>query len=187
MPTTMTGTGVTYTSGNTQTQPRTIVKHRMTGLTQVDQGIQSGGWDFVTGSEINMGVPQKSNNWYRLEYYTDGDDQGPSNGGWGCAIYRNTPSTGWERVLDQGWHAQYESNAGDFYTTGTGLFFVPVHPSYPTQVHSFRLYARRHPDVGFRIQCSIGADLRQAGWQNGMFECYELDGDLVTANNLTRY
>lgn len=183
----MTGTGVVYTSGNIQTLPRAVVKHRMTGLTTVDQNLQSGGWDLINGSEINMGVPKKSNNWYRLEYYSDGDDLGPNNGGWGFAIYRFVASTGWERVLDQGWHAQYESNANDFYTTGTGLFFVPVHPSFPTQEHSFRLYGRRHPDVAFRVNCSIGADLRQAGWQNGMFECYELDGDVVTANNLTRY
>jgi hypothetical protein len=178
--------GVRYPSGLLQTKSRCIIKHRVCSATTVNQGLQSGTWDFITGAEIDMGVPTKSNNWYRVEYYSCGDDWGSTNGGWGYAVYRNTPSSGWVRLFDQGWHAQYDNNAGDFYTTGTGLFFVSVHPSFPNEPHSFRLYGRRHPDVAFRVNSSIGADLRQAGWVNNLFEVYELDGDVAVSQNINR-
>jgi hypothetical protein len=185
MPTTMTGTGVTYTSGNTQLSTRAVVKHRMVGATTVDQGLPSGGWDHITGVEVNMGVPQKSGNWYRCEWYTDTDDQGGSNGGSGYALYRWTPSTGWNRILDSGWHANYDSNANDFYTTVRTLYYAPAINN--TEEHAFRIYGRRHPDVGMRCNCSIGADLRQQNWNNALFEVWEMDGDICTTSNLTRY
>jgi len=187
MPTTLGGDGVTFTSGAKSTRSRAVIKHRVCSATTVDQGLQSGGWDFINGAEIDMGVPSKSNNWYRIEYYTCGDDWGGSNGGWGYAVYRWTPSSNWNRLADQGWHAQYENNAGDFYTSGTGLYFISVHPTYPTEQHIFRLYGRRHPDVAFRVNSGIGADLRRDGWQNNLFEVYELDGDIVDNGNITRY
>jgi len=187
MATSLTGTGVTYNSGLVQTRNRVVVKHRMCSGTTVDQVIQSGNWDHVTGAEINMGVPAKSTNWYRIEFYTDTDDWGGSNGGSGMALYRNTPTSGWQRILDPGWHANYDNNAGDFYTTIRTVFYAPVHQTYPGEVHSFRMYARRHPDVAMRINCSIGADLRQAGWQANLMECWELDSDMAQTTNLTRY
>lgn len=187
MATSLTGTGVTYNSGLVQTRNRVVVKHRMAAGSSVDQVIQSGDWDFVTGAEIAMGVPAKSTNWYRIEYYSDTDDWGGTNGGVGFALYRNTPSAGWVRILDPGWHANYDNNAGDFYTTVRTVFYAPVHQTYPGEAHTFRMYARRHPDVAMRINCSIGADLRQAGWQNNMMECWELDSDMATTTNLTRY
>jgi hypothetical protein len=187
MPTTMTGSGIDYNSGLTQTRTRAVIKHRMTGATTVDQVIQSGGWDFVNGAEIDMGVPQKSTNWYRIEWYSDSDDWGGTNGGVGYALYRNTPSSGWERILDSGWHANYDANMGDYYVTTRTLFYAPVHQTYPTQVHTFRIYARRHPDCAWRINASIGADYRHDGWQNALMEVWELDSDLAQTPNLTRY
>jgi hypothetical protein len=38
-----------------------------------------------------------------------------------------------------------------------------------------------------RINCSIGADLRRNGWNNNMFEIYEIDGDLINTGNLSRF
>lgn len=187
MATSMRGDGVRYSSNTVQEGTRAVVKHRMVGSTSVDQTLPSGNWAHVSGVEINMGVPQKSTNWYRCEWYTDTDDQGNNNGGSGYALYRHTPSSGWQRILDSGWHANYENNAGDFYTTVRTLYYAPVHPSYPTQNHSFRIYGRRHPSVNIRCNCSIGADLRRQNWNNALFEVWELDGDIATTANLTRY
>jgi hypothetical protein len=185
MPTSLTGSGVVYTSGNTQLSTRAVVKHRLVGATTVNQGLPSGGWDHITGVEVNMGVPQKAGNWYRCEWYTDTDDWGPNNGGSGYALYRNTPSTGWVRILDSGWHANYDNNNGDFYTTVRTLYYAPAINN--TEVHSFRIYGRRHPDVDMRCNSSIGADLRQQNWNNALFEVWEMDGDIATTPNLTRY
>lgn len=187
MGTSLKGDGVYYPSGNKQTLTRAVVKQRMCGATTVDQGMPSGGWDHISGVEIDMGVPQKSTNWYRCEWYSDTDDWGGSNGGVGFALYRHTPSSGWERILDSGWHANYDNNAGDFYTSVRTLFYAPVHPSYPSQTHTFRIYGRRHPDVAMRVNCSIGADYRHDGWNNALFEVWEIDGDVATSPNLTRY
>jgi hypothetical protein len=187
MATSLTANGVTYSSGAQQANTRAIVKHRMSGCSTVNQGLPNGNWDYINGTEIDMGVPQKSTNWYRCEFYTDTDDWGGSNGGSGYALYRWTPSSGWDRILDSGWHANYDNNAGDFYTSVRTLFYAPVHQSYPTQQHVFRIYGRRHPDVAMRCNCSIGADLRQAGWENGMFEVMEMDGDIATTTTLSRY
>lgn len=185
MPTSLTNTGVVYTSGLTQVSSRAIVKHRMVGATSVDQGLPNGGWDFINGVEIDMGVPQKASNWYRCEWYTDTDDWGPNNGGSGYALYRWTPSTGWNRILDHGWHANYDSNLGDMYTTVRSLYYAPALNA--TEPHAFRIYGRRHPDVAMRCNCSIGADLRQQNWNNALFEVMEMDGDLAISTNMSRY
>ena len=187
MATSLTGTGVTYSAGLEQKNTRAVIKHRMAGATTVDQGIQSGGWDHVSGAEIDMGVPRKSTNWYRVEWYSDTDDWGGSNGGVGFALYRHTPSSGWDRILDSGWHANYDNNAGDFYTSVRTVWYAPVHQTYTTETHTFRIYCRRHPDVAMRINCSIGADYRHDGWQNALMEVWELDSDLAQTPNLTRY
>lgn len=183
----MTGTGITYSSGLTQLTTRPVIKHRIAGCTTVDQNLQSGDWDFISGAEIPMGTPTKSTNWYRCEFYSDIDDLGGNNGGLGFALYRYTPSSGWNRILDSGWHANYDNNAGDFYTSVRTLWYAPVHQSYPTEAHTFRIYGRRHPDVGMRCNSSIGADYRHDGWQNALFEIWELDGDLATTATLSRY
>jgi len=185
MPTSLRGNGVVYTSGHTQFSTRAIVQHRMCGATTVDQGLPSGNWDHINGVEINMGVPQKATNWFRCEWYTDTDDLGGSNGGSGYALYRWTPSTGWNRILDSGWHANYDNNAGDFYTSVRTLYYAPALNN--TEAHAFRIYGRRHPDVAMRCNCSIGADLRRQNWNNALFEVMEIDNDRAVNSTLSRY
>jgi hypothetical protein len=188
MPTTLTGTGVTYNSGQTTTQTKPFIKYGYASTPGTNIALSTAD-TFMPGCEINMGVPASANNWYRIEYQTVQDDwPGGNNGGAGASIYRWTPSSGWERVLGQGEHAQYESNAGDFYTNCSGLFYVPVHQTYPNQPHSFRLYGMRHPDVGIRWSCDIGADNRVGGWNNTLFEVAEMDSTVAqTFTGMTRY
>jgi hypothetical protein len=175
---------ITFNNGSVQSVPSGFIKYSSCSGTTTNQGIQAGGWDFVSGTELNMGTPTKSTNWYRVSYYSCADDWGGSNGGVGMALWRYTPSSGWNRILDQGWHSHYDNNCGDFYTSTHGIWYVPVNG---LQQHSFRLYCRRHPDVAMRINSSIGADLRRNGWNNNMFEIYEIDGDLINTGNLSRY
>lgn len=185
MATKLKGTGVEYSNGRTSSETRAVVKHRMAGGTSVNQGLPSNTWAYIDGTEISMGVPEDGRNWFRCEWYTDTDDQGGSNGGSGYALYRWTPSTGWNRILDSGWHANYDNNAGDFYTSVRTLYYAPAINS--TEEHRFRIYGRRHPDVGMRCNCSIGADLRQQNWNNALFEVWELDYRKGVSNNMTRY
>ena len=185
MATKLKGTGVEYTTGRESSQTRAVIKHRMVGATTVDQGLPSGGWDYINGTEISMGTPASAQAWYRCEWYTDTDDQGGSNGGSGYALYRWTPSSGWNRILDSGWHANYDANAGDFYTSVRTLYYAPALNN--TEEHRFRIYGRRHPSVGMRCNCSIGADLRQQNWNNALFEVWELDANKGQTTNMTRY
>lgn len=185
MATSLTSNGVEYSSGTVQEGTRAVVKHRMCGSTNVNQGLPNNNWAHITNVEISMGTPQKANNWYRCEWYTDTDDQGGSNGGSGYALYRWTPSTGWNRILDSGWHANYDNNASDFYTSVRTLYYAPAINN--TEEHRFRIYGRRHPSVGMRCNCSIGADLRQQNWNNALFEVWEIDADIGQSTNMTRY
>lgn len=185
----LTGDGVQYPSGQTSKQGRPFIKWNYASTPGVNVSLNNNDWTWMPGCQVNMGVPESSNNWYRVEYYSVMDDwPGSSNGGAGGAIYRYTPSSGWNRVLDQGWHAQYENNANDFYTTVSGLYYIPVHPSYPTEEHQFRLYARRHPGTTIRWSCGIGADNRVGGWNNTLFEVAEVDATVAQPfTNMTRY
>lgn len=185
MATKLRGNSVEYPTGRTSSETRAVIKHRMCGSTQVDKGLPSNTWTHINGVEISMGVPANANNWYRCEWYTDTDDQGGSNGGSGYALYRWTPSTGWNRILDSGWHANYEANAGDFYTSVRTLYYAPALNN--TEEHRFRIYGRRHPSVGMRCNCSIGADLRQQNWNNALFEVWELDSNKGQSVNMSRY
>lgn len=185
MPVTIGPNSITFNNGSVQSVPSGFIKYNSCSATTTDQSIQSGNWDFINGTELNMGVPTRSNNWYRVSFYSCSDDWGGANGGVGMALWRWTPSTGWNRILDQGWHAHYDNNCGDFYTSTHGIWYVPVLNA--SEQHAFRLYCRRHPDVAMRINCSIGADLRRNGWNNNMFEIYEIDGDLINTGNLSRF
>lgn len=184
MPVTIGPNNITFNNGSVQSTPSGFIKYNACSATTTDQSIQSGGWDFVNGTELNMQVPTKLINWYRVSYYTCTDDWGGNNGGIGMALYRSTPATGFQRILDQGWHSHYDNNCADFYTSGHGIWYVPV---LSVTEHRFRLYCRRHPGVAMRINSSIGADLRRNGWNNNMFEIYEIDGDLINTGNLSRY
>ena len=103
------------------------------------------------------------------------------------AIYRWTPSSGWLRAQAQGQHANYDNDSGDFYATPVGLWYIPVHPTYPSEPHKFKLMATKHPSCNMRINSSIGADNRVGGWQNNQFSVTEIDGDLAVNNTLSTF
>jgi hypothetical protein len=165
-----------------------VIQMRFGSAITVDQafsGNQNRG--DINGTEVNMGVPTKSTNWYRIYYQTVADDTNGNTGGWGIEVWRWTPSSGYQRVLGQGTHASYDANMSDWYRTTHGIFWVPVHQSFPNEEHRVKLMWRVHDAVSMRINSSIGNDLRQAGWQNNAYEVWEVDGDRVSTNLLTRY
>lgn len=194
----ITGTGVQFpniiynqyggetTATQEQKKGNAIVKVRIGSATTVDQSVSggSGANGYIDGTEIPMGVPKSSNNWYRLMYSTIADDTSGGSGGWGIRVYRNTPSAGWQYILSQGEHASYENDIGDWYRCTHGIFWVPVHPSYPTEAHSFRFYWTRHSSANIRINSSIGNDLRRSNWQNNQYECWEINGDRIHSTGL---
>jgi len=189
MATSLTSSGIIYSSGLTQLKVKPIIKHRLTSGTTVDQAMSVVSPVFINGCEISMGVPTNALNWYRVEYYSAMDDIATNqNAGIGFSVWRYTPSSGWNRAQDQGQHAMYDNNAGDFYTCGTGLWYIPVHPTYPTEAHSFRIYGYSHNSSGYyRVNCNVGNDNRNGNWQNNLMEVMEIDGTVATSGSLTRY
>ena len=188
MATTIGGDSINYPDGTVQTQKKVLVKTRYTSHPTINVGIPTWGSEVDASPELDMGVPEKSNNWYRCEYYNCTDDwPGSGNGGMGMAIYRWTPSSGWLRAQAQGQHANYDNDSGDFYATPVGLWYIPVHPTYPSEPHKFKIMATKHPDCNMRINSSIGADNRVGGWQNNQFSVTEVDGDLAVNNTLTTF
>lgn len=194
----LTGTGVQFPSiiynqyGSqtvaTQEQKKgnAIVKIRVGSATTVNQDVSggSGSSGYINGTETNMGVPSASNNWYRLYFQTIVDDTSSGSGGWGIEVYRYTPSSGWNMVLSQGEHASYENDIGDWYRATNGIFWVPVHESYPTEEHRFRFYWTKHSSANMRINSSIGNDFRRDNWQNNQFEIWEVNGDRIHSTGL---
>jgi len=194
----LTGTGVQFPSiiynqygGQTvatqeQKKGNAIVKIRVGSATTVNQAVNggSGSDGYIDGTETNMGVPSASNNWYRLYFQTIVDDTTGGSGGWGIEVYRYTPSSGWNMVLSQGEHASYENDIGDWYRSTNGIFWVPVHPSYPTEEHRFRFYWTKHSSANMRINSSIGNDFRRGNWQNNQFEIWEVNGDRIHSTGL---
>lgn len=197
----LTGTGVQFgrvaydqystgASTMTQTDEPVIVKVRFGSGSTVDQytGTPDGSSGIVNGSQVDMGVPQSSNNWYRIFWQTVSDDTDGNISGVGIRIERWTPSSGWNQVLAQGSHSSYDNNYGDWYRQNQGIFWVPVHPSYPTQQHQFRLGYHKHNNGQLRFNCSIGNDLRRNGWNNNQYEIWEVDGDRVyNSPRMSRY
>lgn len=184
----LTGDGIQYNGGLVQKYARPIIKYRMSSGDTVDQKATTS-WTYVSGTEINMGVPKSSLNWYRTEYYSCVDDTEAQNGGIGFALYRHTPSSGWNLIQAQGNHANYDNNLGDYYASAMFLCYAPVHQTYPTEVHTFRIYAQQHNSQNYRINSGVGYDNRVGGWINNMFEVMELDFTLDTqsSGSLTRY
>ena len=182
-----------YSTGATtmeQSDSPVIVKVRFGSGSSVDQYTGTGGGSsgIVNGSEVNMGVPQKSSNWYRVFWQTVTDDTNGNISGVGIRVYRWTPSAGWGDMLSQGSHASYDNNYGDWYRQNQGIFWIPVHPSYPTQEHRFRLGFHKHNNGQMRFNASIGNDRRRNGWNNNQFEVWEVDGDRVhNSPRMTRY
>ena len=110
MPVSIAGTGIKYGSpvynpyGSESTPQQSrcspIVKIRSTSASTINQTTGGASHTFVNGTEIDMGVPTKSTNWYRCCYQTIVDDNDGNYGGIGFSIWRYTPSSGWNRVLD---------------------------------------------------------------------------------------
>ncbi|ATV46329.1 hypothetical protein [Lake Baikal phage Baikal-20-5m-C28] len=159
--------GITSSSTNDFTQPINV-------------------YGYVPGTEISMGVPGKANNWYRVRWQTVLDDNGGGAQGSGAALYRYTPSSGWVNVQAQGMHACMENDISDIYMQQRCDYLCPVHPTYPTEAHSFRIYTMSW-NIAPRINCSIDKDLRRNGWQNNILEIYEMDTAVIHSGNLTRY
>ena len=139
----------------------------------------SGSTGYVDGTEVNMGVPQASDNLYRIMYQTIADDNDGSISGIGFMVYRYTASSGWDRLLAQGEHTTYDNNLNDVYRTHNGIFWVPVHPNYPTESHSFRLYWQKHDNGSIRFNSNVGADQRRNGHNNNQYEVWEVNRDIV--------
>ena len=170
------------TAANTYQRSATaVVKIGFGSASSVDQGVGGGDGNagYIDGTEVNMGVPAAADNLYRIWYQTVTDDWDGSISGVGIRMFRHTPSAGWQELLSQGSHASYDNNMGDWYRTNNGIFWIPVHPSYPTEAHSFRLYWHKHDSGNQRINCSIGGDQRRNGWQNNTFEVWEINRDVV--------
>jgi hypothetical protein len=180
------------TGANTmeQSDSPVIVKIRFGSGSTTDQYTGTGGGTsgIVNGSQVDMGVPQKSSNWYRVFWQTVTDDTDGNISGVGIRVERWTPSSGWNEMLAQGSHTSYDNNYGDWYRQNQGIFWIPVHPSYPTEQHQFRLGYHKHNNGQMRFNASIGNDLRRNGWNNNQFEIWEVDGDRVyNSPRMTRY
>lgn len=196
MATTLGADGITYNDGSIQSHIEGIVKIGITSSSTVNHSSGNGfgpQWQYVGGTEISMGVPAKANNWYRIRWQTICDDQGGGAQGTGAAVYRWTPSAGWQRQADMGHHATLENNTGDLYWMCRGDYTIPVHPQYPTQEHRFRIYHANWNGPA-RINCGIGRDQRRDGWNNNILEIYEMDTSVMNTisaatpeGNLTRY
>jgi hypothetical protein len=197
MPVTVTGTGIRYSniaynpygteSNPAQTRCSPVVKIRSTSASTINQTTGGAGHTFVNGTEIDMGVPTKSSNWYRCMYQTIVDDWDGNYGGIGFSIWRWTPSTGWNRSLDMGRHASYDNNMGDWYRNPMIFGYVPALNG--SEQHVFRIYVTNYYGTSnVRINCGIGNDLLRNGWINNIFEVWEIDGQGVhTTGTMSRY
>lgn len=188
MPTSLTGSGVRHDNGVTQTSIEGIVRIGIDSSQSTNFSAGSGfgpQWQY-SGSEVNMGVPQNRRNWYRIRYQTICDDQGGGAQGTGAAIYRWTPSSGWNRVMDQGHHATLENDTGDLYWMDRVDYLIPVHPTFFNEEHRFRIYHANWNGPA-RVHCSIGGDLRRNGWNNNILEVFEIDRLAINSGTLTRY
>ena len=199
MATKLTGTGIQYgnvpydqySTGATtkiQTDANVIVQMKFGSGSTVNQytGTPNGTSGIVNGSEVDMGVPQKATNWYRLFWQTVTDDTDGSISGIGIRVERWTPSSGWETKLAQGSHASYDNNYSDWYRQNQGIFWVPTHPSYQTQEHRFRIYHANWSGP-CRVNSGIGRQTRNGNWENNIFEVWEIDHNVMNSGNLGRY
>jgi hypothetical protein len=151
------------------------------------RGNSTGNMTFINGTEIACGIPTNASNWHRVCWHSICDDQGPANpNGMGFAIFRSVGGGSWTRIIDQGSHANYYNQMGDIYWGAHLLCYVPVVNA--TQTHSYRIYADKHTNqCNFRVNCSIGDDLRRDGWYNSQLEIWEINTNKFTTINLGRY
>lgn len=188
MPTSLTASGIVNADGLSQTSIEGIVKVGFTSSQSRDFSAGSGfgpQWQY-SGSQVDMGVPAHPNNWYRIRYQTICDDQGGGAQGTGAAIYRWTPSSGWNRVMDQGHHATLENDTGDLYWMCNVDYLIPVHPSFPGEAHSFRIYHANWNGPA-RVHAGIGRQERRGNWENNILEVWEIDRFVMNSGNFTRY
>ena len=170
---------------NYQTTNEGIIKVGLSTSTYNDFSAGSGfgpQWQY-SGVEVDMGVPDRPNNWYQVRYQTICDDQGGGAQGTGAALYRWTPSSGWERVADQGHHATLENDTGDLYWMCNFYNLCPVHANYGTEQHKFRIYHANWSGP-CRVNCRIGGMVRQGNWENNFLEIFEIDSGSVDSGNL---
>jgi len=173
----------TDTAANTYQRSATaVIKIGFGSATTVDQDANGGDGlaGFFNGAEVNMGVPSAADNLYRMVFQTQTDDWDGSISGVGIRFFRHTASAGWQELLSQGSHASYDNNMGDWYRLNNMTAYIPVHPSYPTEAHSFRVYWHKHDSGRIRLNCSVGGDLRRDGYNNNFFEVWEINRDVVT-------
>jgi hypothetical protein len=201
MATRLTGTGIQYdevtfnqyseaVTSVTQTDVNGIIKMVFGSATTVNQSTSGGSGTngTVDGTTCDMGVPTKSTNWYRIYFQTCSDDNDGSISGNGFKCQRWTPSSGWTDILRQGEHSSYDNNYADWYRTNHVIFWAPVHQTYPTEQHQFRIGWHKHDSGAIRINSSIGNDLRRNGWNNNAFEVWEVDSAIITTTGtLSRY
>ena len=162
-----------------------IVKHKFCSATTVDQTEDSGsGTVFINGAEIDMGIPAKANNWFRIYFQSIIDDyESPNTGGIGYHVYRKLGSGSFTEILGQGNHAHYTSDGSDEYSNADILCYIGA--ANATDNHTFRIYVNVNSSYNYRLNSSIGEDNRNGGWQNNILEITEYDGDLVGNGNLT--
>ena len=188
MATTLGGSNIQYPDNSIQNTKSPLIKTRYTTWPANNLSLPTWGGETDTSPVVDMGVPAASTNWYRCEYYSVRDDWPSSgNGGMGMALYRWTPSANWFRCNAQGQHADYDNDSGDFYSTPIGVWYIPVHPSYPTEQHQFKIMGTKHPGCNIRVHSTIGQDNRVGNWQNNMFSITEIDAENAVVVNLTTY
>lgn len=188
MPTELNSSGLLNADNRTQSTFEGIVRVGFTSSGSRDFSAGSGfgpQWQYA-GSQVDMGVPANRNNWYRIRYQTICDDQGGGAQGTGAAIYRFTPSSGWNRVMDQGHHATLENDTGDLYWMCNVDYLVPVHPTFFNEAHSFRIYHANWNGPA-RVHAGIGRQTRNGNWENNILEVWEIDQYVMNSGNLGRY
>jgi hypothetical protein len=65
-------------------------------------------------------------------------------------------------------------------------YLVPVHPSFPTQPHTFRIY-HANWNGPTRVHAGIGRQTRNGNWENNILEVWEIDHRVMNSGNLGRY
>jgi hypothetical protein len=162
-----------------------IVSHKFTTSPYLNFNLNYRGNSFIPGALLNMGIPSKSNNWYRVRFETIADDRDDVAGGFGFSIYRKVGDNDVERVLSTGNMSYYKNNISDWYVNAFIHVYVPAVNN--TDEHIFYVAASGYDETEFRINCDVGDDHRRNNWQNNIMEITEYNGDLVDSGLLTRY
>jgi hypothetical protein len=163
-----------------------VVNHKFTSSNDTEINLNSSaGLYYIGNTEINMGIPKKENNWYRLYFYSGVQDASSSNGGIGFSFYRKVGTGSFTRVLGQGIHANYDNAMTTWGNNHDMLAYIPA--ANATDEHSFRVYVHMHSNY-FRVnKITNQNELFQGGFNNNIFEITEYDGDFVNNGRFERY